>query len=66
MDNEEKFYCYVCGKLKTNFIYCEECWNTLIQERDGYIEALDKQQEAIDKLEEENQRLQEELCKALR
>lgn len=54
--------CNCCGKeLKPDWHYCSECWDTLIQERDSYLEALNKQQEAIDKLEEENQRLREEL-----
>jgi predicted amidophosphoribosyltransferase len=59
--------CSGCGQeLKPKDNYCVECWVTLIRERDGYLEALDKMNESIEKLEEENLRLQEELCRALR
>jgi len=64
MDNKD--VCCGCGHPTTNSVHCEECWNALIQERDGYIEALNKIQESLDKCEEENLRLQGELCKALR
>jgi hypothetical protein len=59
MDNKD--ICCGCGHPTTDSVHCEDCWNALTDERDGFVYALDNLQQTIDKLEEENQRLREEL-----